>query len=183
MHSSGKDEIINYITKNTNIRVGKVFSNAPSDPDIYSCNFQTYENKDIIEIFDNNAYLFIDNITDYEYEYYEGLTLYDYETNDVFALTPNELVQIPVIDKSVCIVWLDNTLSWRQAYYDAHNRTYNFNIRESIESKNKNCLIDQLYSTSHFIYFNNEDPLRVAVILETMFRCPDMIKKYEKYFK
>lgn len=183
MHSSGKEEIINYLSKNINIGIGKVFSNAPSTPDIYRCNHQEYDNKDIMEIFDNNAYLFIDNICEYEDEYYEGLSLYEYENNEVFALTPNEIMQIPVIDKSVCIVWLDNTLVWRQSYYKDHRRNYDFTSRERIEQQNQADLIDQLYSTSHLIYFNNEEPMRIAVILETILKYPDMLKKFEKYFK
>ena len=56
LHSSGKQEIITELVR-LNIKCGKLFSNIdnPSNKLYNSENFELYSDKDISDIFENNA--------------------------------------------------------------------------------------------------------------------------------
>lgn len=89
LHSSGKQEIISTLEE-LGIRCGKVFSNidTPSNNIYNSFNYEYYTDSEVKEIFENNAYIFYKDI--YELPtIYEGLSLYEFDNNDVFVLSPD----------------------------------------------------------------------------------------------
>ena len=89
MHCSGKQEVAD-ILENNGVRCGRLFTNLdnPSAPNIYNgSNYEQYTSKDINDIFENNAYVFMQEFPFGEetnisaYKYYEGLSLYAFENN------------------------------------------------------------------------------------------------------
>ena len=65
MHCSGKQEVAD-ILENNGVRCGRLFTNLdnPSTPNIYNgSNYEQYTTKDINEVFENNAYIFMQEFT------------------------------------------------------------------------------------------------------------------------
>ena len=69
LHASGKQEIIDML-RELGISCGKLFSNMEEpSPNIYnSLNYELYSNKDVMDIFENNAYVFIQEMKGNQYE-------------------------------------------------------------------------------------------------------------------
>ena len=63
LHCSGKQEVLDILEKN-GVRCGKQFSNIEEpSPNIYnSYNYELYSMRDINDIFENNAYIFINEL-------------------------------------------------------------------------------------------------------------------------
>lgn len=192
LHGSGKHEVLN-ILESEGIKCGKIFSNLPKpSPLVYnSFNFEKYENQDINDIFENNAYFFIKelplegviNIQDY----FEGLSMYSFENNDVFVMSPDQVLAIPPINirEDICWVWMDNNNSNRKNRYFSERRGYSFIERDKIESSDIQSFIKLIYNkdNNHIIYFNNEEPCRVATIIYSLIKHPELLKLYEKNFQ
>ena len=119
MHCSGKQEVAD-ILENNGIKCGKLFTNYENinNPNIYNgINYEQYTSNDVKDIFENNAYIFMqeypfgdDNITINACKYYEGLSSYEFENNDVFVMSPDQLFAISPssIKDDVTFIWLDN---------------------------------------------------------------------------
>ena len=115
LHSSGKQEVLDTLTE-MGIKCGRLFSNLDNpSPDIYnSFNYDIFTTKEVNEIFENNAYIFINELDRSSnvnsYKYFEGLTKYEFDNNDVFALSPDQLLHISpnAIKDDICFVWMDN---------------------------------------------------------------------------
>ena len=194
MHSSGKQEVAD-ILENYGVNCGRLFTNidSPNLPNIYNgSNYEQYSSKDINEIFENNAYIFMqefpwDSDINYTaYKYYEGLSLYEFENNDVFVMSPDQLYTISPasIKDEVCFVWLDNTKKERLNRYYVEKRTYSFSSREEIESKDSNSFVKFLYGfdKGRVLYFNNEDPTRVAAVIYSLIKYPDLLPIYTEAY-
>ena len=194
MHSSGKQEVAD-ILENNDVRCGRLFTNYdnPATPDIYNgSNYEQYTIKDVNDVFENNAYIFLQefpfgselNLS--AFKYYEGLSLYEFENNDVFVISPDQLFLISptAIKDDVCFVWLDNTKKERLNRYYAEKRTYSFSNREEIESKDSASFVKLLYGfdRSKVLYFTNEDPNRVAAIVYSAIKYPDLLDIYTECF-
>ena len=189
LHSSGKQEIITELVR-LNIKCGKLFSNIdnPSNKLYNSENFELYSDKDISDIFENNAYIFIkdaqriNNIK----PCFIGLSKFNYDNNDVFVLSPDELNAIPnTFSDNICIIWVDCTLSNRKSRYLTEKRTYNFINREEFEKTQINNYVKQMYELNTdptILYFANEEPLRVAAIIYTLIKYPELLDLYKKNF-
>lgn len=192
LHASGKQEIIDML-RELGISCGKLFSNMEEpSPNIYnSLNYELYSNKDVMDIFENNAYVFIQemkgNQYDGVYKYFEGLSSYTYDNNDVFSLSPDQVLMISpnnLKKEEICFIWLDNTKTNRKSRHHTENRPYNFIERDNIERDGIQSLVKFLYGfeNGHIIYFNNEEPSRVATIIYSIIKHPDLFKLYEKNF-
>ena len=196
MHCSGKQEVINILREN-GIRCGKLFTNLDniSTPAIYNSeNYEQYQNKDIHEIFENNAYIFMqefpfgDHLTSLtvDYKCYEGLSLHEFEYNDVFMMSPDQLFAISPtsIKDDITFIWLDNPKRDRLNRYYSENRSYNFYQREEIELKDSSSFVKFLYgfNKSKVIYFTVEEPCRVAAIVYSMIKHPDLLPIYIESF-
>jgi hypothetical protein len=194
MHCSGKQEVID-ILKNNEIRCGRLFTNLNdlTASSIYNnFKYEYYPTKDITDIFENNAYIFMQefpfdnesiNVTN---KFYEGLSLHEFENNDVFILSPDQLFMInpTSIKDDVTFIWMDNTRKDRMNRYHSEKRIYNFYNREAIESKDSNSFVKLLYGfeKSNVIYFTGEDPARVAAVIYSVIKHPDLLPIYIEAF-
>lgn len=196
MHCSGKQEVLD-ILKNNGIRCGKLFTNLDSytTSNIYnSSNYKTYSDKDIHDIFENNAYIFmqefpfLDQLSAglIENNYYEGLSLYEFENNDVFIMSPDQLFSInpASVKNDIVFVWIDNTKKERLNKYYSDKRDYNFFKRDEIELKDANSFVKLLYgfNKSNVLYFTNEEPSRIAAIIYSAIKHPDLLPFFIEAF-
>lgn len=191
LHCSGKQEVID-ILENNGIKCGKLFTNLENTTSIYNgLNYEQYTSKDINDIFENNAYIFMqeypDNKISTVYEkYYEGLSLYEFENNDVFILSPDQLFSInpTTIKDDITFVWLDNIKDDRLNRYYSEKRPYSFYDRENIERKDINSFVKLIYgfNNSNVMYFTNEEPVRIAAIIYSMIKYPDLTQMFIESF-
>lgn len=191
LHCSGKQEVID-ILENNGIKCGKLFTNLENITNIYNgLNYEQYTSKDINDIFENNAYIFMqeypDNKISTVYEkYYEGLSLYEFENNDVFILSPDQLFSInpTTIKEDITFVWLDNIKDDRLNRYYSEKRQYSFYDRENIERKDINSFVKLIYgfNNSNVMYFTNEEPVRIAAIIYSMIKHPDLTQMFIESF-
>jgi hypothetical protein len=193
MHSSGKQEVAD-ILENHGIRCGRLFSNIDNPtPNVYnSSNYELYTIKDINSIFENNAYIFMqefpfgDAIGMTSWKYYEGLSLYEFESNDVFVMSPDQLFSISPasVKDEVCFIWMDNTKKERLNRYYAEKRCYSFADRDEIEMKDSSSFVKFLYGfdKSRVLYFTNEDPSRVAAVIYSVIKHPELLSLYTESF-
>ena len=192
LHASGKQEVCNILT-DMGIKCGKTFTNFTElNESIYnSKNYEIYNDEDITDIFENNAYIFIQEfpqevLNSKVGRFYEGLSKYSFDQNEVFILSPDQLLAITpnAIKEDICFVWLDNTKDNRSNRYHNEHRRYNYNERDVYEKKDLNAYVKSLYSfnNSSLIYFNDEVPERVATIIYTMIKHPDMAHVFVKNF-
>lgn len=190
LHSSGKQQVLNILSQ-MDIKCGKLFSNIPQDMvNVYNGhNFERFESKDIYDIFENDAYIFIQESYQEDLDfsidkYYEGLSKYEFDNNDVFALSPDQLLTITphAIKEDICYIWLDNTEVNRYSRYTEENRQYSFNEREIYEKRDISTFIKTIYNGNPIIYFTNEDPSRIATILYTVIKYPELLDIYVKNF-
>ena len=195
MHGSGKQEVAD-ILENNGIKCGRLFTNLDNltAPTIYNgANYEQYSTKDINDVFENNAYIFMQEFPFGDSlplisasKYYEGLSLYEFENNDVFVMSPDQLFAISPasIKDDITFVWMDNTKKERLNKYHAERRTYNFYNRENIEMKDSNSFVKFLYGfdRSNVLYFTSEEPGRVAAIIYSAITHPDLLPIYVEAF-
>lgn len=181
MHNSGKHDIVRML-RSYNIRCGNLFTNDNIKDDCYD----VYSDEDITSIFENQAYIFFKEKEFYLDAIYEGLSLYEWDNNDVFILTPEQFNSIIFnnLSNDVCVVWLDDSKSFRKLRYNDKNCSYDFNNEEEKESQNIDDFIKNMYNKKDFkiLYFNDEEPLRIGAIVYSIIKHQDLINIYEKNF-
>lgn len=201
LHSSGKQNIIDFLTDH-GVACGKLFSNINKESltsdeynNIYNIkNYEIYDMSEIHTIFENNAYIFIKDMdllspipfSVSAFKIMEGLSKYEFETHDVFMLSPDQLLSISpnTIKEPICFIWVDNNKANRKNRHRFENRNYNFNEREAIERRDINSFVKSMYSfnKSLVLYFNNEEPERIATIIYSLIKYPDLLNIYSKTF-
>lgn len=194
LHSSGKQEVVD-ILENLGVNCGRLFTNLDESyrTDIYNGgNYELYAVQDINSIFENNAYIFMQevpllgDINVCAYKFYEGLTTHEFENNDVFVISPDQLFSInpTSIKDDICFIWMDNTKSNRINRYYSEKRSYSFTNREEIEKKDSTSFVKALYefNRSDVLYFTNEDPYRVAAVIYSLIKHPDLLDVYKESF-
>lgn len=191
LHSAGKQEIVNCLEK-MGIKCGKIFSNikTPSEEIYNSYNYELYSDEDINEIFENNAYVFIQEVPKMNMnfdtnKYYEGLSAYSLDQNDVFILSPDQLLAITpnTLPKDICFVWIDSTKTRRISRYHSEHRTYNYYDRDAHERRDLSAFVKTLYSyNAPILYFIDEEAPRVASIIYTVITHPDTFDIFVKNF-
>lgn len=190
LHCSGKQEVLDILEKN-GVRCGKQFSNIEEpSPNIYnSYNYELYSMCDINDIFENNAYIFINELENKyinSYKYFEGLTRYEFDNNDVFTISPDQLLHISqsVIKEDICFIWMDNNTTDRMNRYKREKREYGFIQKDDIEKRDIDSFSKTIYNfnNSKVIYFTNEEPCRVATIVYTLIKHPDLIDIFVENF-
>jgi hypothetical protein len=181
MHCSGKQELFEYL-EDDGVQCGKLFSNT----DVNDIRYEFFTDKDINEIFENSAYIFLRNMHN-DSDTIEGMSLYEYDNNDVFILSPSQFtaIQGKELNKDFCLVWLDNSKATRRTRYVEERRIYNFNQVEQEENTDLDNFIDIVYNNkkAHLIYFNDEDIARVSTVIYSITKYPELIKKFEKTFR
>lgn len=190
-HASGKQEVVDGL-RELGIRCGRLFSNIDKvNDDIYgSKEFILYEDSIIHEIFENKAYIFLHELPiSYKvntYNVYEGLSYDEFDKNDVFIISPDQFMAIPptAINEPVCFVWLDNKKTNRVARYHSEKRTYNFKERDDVEREDMQSFVKNLYSfdNSRVIYFTDEIPQRITVLLYSLIKHPELYDLVIKNF-
>lgn len=175
LHSSGKSDIVD-ILERKDISCGHIFSDitTPKDNIYNSYNYELYTTKDVNEVFENDAYLFVKECKAGDQKFYEGLSRYAFENNDVFVLSPDQLLSTSFnnIDEDICFVWVDNTRSNRYNKYLEDRKSYNFKERELLESEDLSTFVKIIY-TKPMLYFSNEESSRIAAIIYTMIKHPE----------
>lgn len=182
-HDSGKQEIADDLSQN-GFRVGKNFISLADTPsDAYFLNTTIYPAQDIDALFENQAYIFIQKKFIDGETYYEGLSLYEYDNNDVFVMSPDQFNLIPSIANNVTIVWLDNNLSNRRARFLTERRKYDFNKLEKFEKQDMMEFIEKINAgPAKVLYFNNEEPLRVSAIVAALIKAPSLLPLFAARF-
>ena len=192
LHASGKQEVLDKL-KEYGCSVGKLFSNLEQeDKSVYnSKNYEYYNVAEINEIFENKAYLFVQELQCPEHfeacKYFEGLSKFEFESNTFFAISPDQLLAMQpsnLINEPVCFVWMDCSKSIRMNRYRTEKRCYDFQARENIEKLYINEFVKFLYSFNNapVLYFDNEVPDRIATILMSLDKHPDLLPDFIKNF-
>ena len=191
LHASGKQEVLDTLSE-MDVKCGKLFSNIDNpSPDIYnSFNYDIFTTSEVNEVFENNAYIFINELDKYSnvnsYKYFEGLTKYEFDNNEVFLLSPDQLLHMSqsAIKEDICFVWLDNNKDERLMRYRREKREYNFANREEIERRDVASFVKTMYSfnNSKLLYFVGEEPGRVAAIVYSLIKHPELIDIYTEYY-
>lgn len=190
LHCSGKQDVINTL-KEYGVKCGRLFSNIehPSHEIYNSFNYDLFTSMEVNEIFENNAYVFINELESENinsYRYFEGLTTYEFDNNDVFVISPHQLLNISKnnINEDICFIWMDNNKEERLNRYRSEKRNYSFTNRENIEKKDMDVFVKTLYNfnNSKLLYFVNEDPNRVSTIIYTLIKHPELMEMYTKYY-
>lgn len=180
-NASGKQAIVNEL-QGLGVKVGKIFRSIDIVPEnIYSLSSIVYSQEDINNIFENRSYKFIKENKMSTEPFFEGLSFYEYDNNDVFMITPEQFSLIPKFDKDVLFIWLDNNNKQRRERFLTEKRKYNFSKQENLERFDINDFIDRM-SSSKYLYFFNEEPSRVAAIIYSMIKHPDLVSLYKNSF-
>lgn len=179
-NGSGKMAVANALQE-MDIKVGKTFRSSDTVGNQYSLSSIVYDVKEINNLFESQAYLFIKESTNKANRYYEGISFYEYQNNDVFVMTPDQFNTVARFDDNVVFVWLDNNSIQRRSRHRMEKRKYDFTRQERIEQEYIQDFTDRI-SDNAILYFNNEDPDRVATIIYSVIKHPDLLDAYLKAF-
>jgi hypothetical protein len=179
-NGSGKMAVANAL-RDMDIKVGQTFRSIDTVGNQYSLSTTVYDVKEINDLFENQAYLFIKESVNKANRYYEGISFYEYQNNDVFVMTPDQFNTVARFDENVVFVWLDNNSVQRRNRYRSEKRKYDFNRQEQIEQEYIQDFTDRICDNA-ILYFNNEDPDRVATIIYSVIKHPDLLDVYLKAF-
>lgn len=191
-HASGKHQVLDLLTQMDGIRTGREFCTIPEPPaELYiDQNYEVYSIDDVNKIFETRAYLHVGSIQESvidAYSYYRGFSFYTIDNSDVVVLSPRQVVEMNrnIINDDICFVWLDNTSTNRIHRYASENRKYDFYEIEELESVYDNEFVKSVYGLpgSSVIYFNNEEPERVAVVIASQVIHPDLHEMFVSNFK
>lgn len=190
-HASGKHEVLDQCEE-LGIKVGREFSNLLEPlPQIYmDGKYQQYSSDDISNIFEMGSYVCMTGIEECGvidgYIYHRGISFYTFDNSDVIILTPSQFENInqKIINDHVVFVWLDNTLDNRIRRHAEEARSYSFTELEDIEDRHGIDFVKNLYNfpNSDVLYFTNEVPERVATIISTIVKHPDVLPNFVKNF-
>lgn len=183
MHCTGKQELVKLLLAK-NIVCGKIFTNIEKN----NIRYEIFEDKDIIEIFENKAYIYMKEADEYTRNAYEGISLYEFDNNNVFVLSPDQFVAIPkqnLLNEDICLIWLDDNVSTRKQRYNYEKQIYDFSEQEEFERRDLDEFVKTIYSNQkfHILYFTNEDIARVSTILYACIKYPELVYDFEKTFK
>ena len=186
---SGKTEILNECEE-LGLRVGREFCNIKSNALHIDPKYERYTMDDISKIFENNAYICISGINESGvldgYMGYRGISLYTFDNSDIMALHPNQVCELnkQAITDDVLFIWMDDNRDRRIHRYAENKYVYNFIEVEENESQFDADFVKVIYNLPHskLIYFNNEDPSRVAAIIYAIRNHPDLIDIFVNRF-
>lgn len=186
LHGSGKHEIMN-ILETLGVTHAKLFSNLdkPSGQIYNSYDYEQCDTKDIDEIFENEAYIFLRELKTNHKVFSEGLSIKEFDENPIVSLSPDQIISISpnMLPKDVCYVWIDNNKTNRHNRYHNERRSYKFNEREELETSDISAFIKTIYEPGNqVLYFMNEEPSRIATIIYTLIKHPELLSLYQDTF-
>jgi hypothetical protein len=179
-HGSGKMHVADRL-REYGASVGNIFRSTESVGQQYTLSTVVYDTKEINNIFDTQSYIFMKECRDRSNKYYEGISFYEYQNNDVFVISPDQFNNIPKFDDNVVFVWLDNSSGQRRARYRSERRKYDFVERDNMEYEFVQDFTDRM-GDNPVMYFYNEDPDRVATILWAILQHPDLLDSFLNTF-
>lgn len=177
---SGKMATANAL-REMGIKVGDTFRSVDTVGNQYSLSTTVYDMEEVNNLFESHSYLFIKESETKANRYYEGISFYEYQNNDVFVMTPDQFNSVARFDENVIFVWLDNNSANRRYRHRSEKRKYDFNKQEQVEHEYMQDFTDRLGDNA-ILYFMNEDPDRVATIIYSVITHPDLLEKYLKTF-
>lgn len=179
---SGKMAVANKL-KEYGVKVGNTFRNVESIGNQYSLSTVIYNNEELNNMFENQSYLFIKEsaLKSDHNRYYEGISFYEYENNDVFVMTPDQFNTIAKFEEKVVFVWLDTNSKQRRYTHRIEKRKYDFNFQEKIEQEFIQDFTSRI-GDNKMLYFFNEDPERIATIIYGLIQHPDLVPKFIETF-
>ena len=175
-NASGKMAVANKL-REMDIKVGHTFRSAESVGNQYSVSTTIYDTAEVNRLFENGSYIFIKESVNKANKYYEGISFHEYQTHDVFVMTPDQFNSVAKFDEDVIFVWLDNNTTHRRYRHHTEKRKYDFNRQERIEKEYIQDFTDRIGDNS-ILYFMNEDPDRVAAILYSAIKYPELLDIY-----
>ena len=179
-NGSGKMAVAN-ILREMGVNVGQTFRSTDTIGNQYSLSTIVYDIKELNNLFENQAYLFIKESINKANKYYEGISFYEYQTHDVFVMTPDQFNTVARFDDNVVLVWLDNNSAQRRSRHSMEKRKYDFIRQEQIEQEYIQDFTDRINDNA-ILYFNNEQPDRVAAIVYSAIKHPDLLDVYLNAF-
>lgn len=179
-NASGKMSVANKL-REMGIKVGQTFRSTESVGNQYSISSTIYDVEEVNNLFESQQYLFIKESVNKANKYYEGISHYEYQNNDVFVMTPDQFNTVARFDENIIFVWLDNNTTQRRFRHHAEKRKYDFNRQEAIEKEYIQDFTDRLGDNA-ILYFCNEEPDRVAAIIYSLINHPDLVETYIKAF-
>ena len=186
---SGKTEVLDECDE-LGLRVGREFCNIQSPVLHIDPKYELYTIDDINKIFENNAYICITGIDESGvldgYMGYRGLSLYTFDNSDVMLLHPQQVCSLnkKAITEPILFVWVDDNRDKRIHRFVENKCGHNFIEIEEVESQFDTDFIKTVYNlpNSQLIYFNNEDPGRIAAIVYTLVKHPELVDIFVKKF-
>ena len=180
---TGKMSIYNKL-KSFGVKTGDIFRSKEDIGKEYSISTIVYNLDDINKIFELNSYLFIKEslVKNNRNKYWEGLSFYDWDNNDVFVMTLDQFYSVAEFPSNTVFIWVDNNTVNRKNKYWEDKREYDFNKRELVEKEFIQNFTQLLYEYP-VLYFFNEDPDRVATIIYSLVKYPDLLDLYKENFK
>ena len=173
---SGKMAVANKL-REMGVKVGETFRSCDNVGNQYSLSTKVYDTKEVNNLFENQSYFFIKESSRKSNKYYEGISFYEYQNNDVFIMTPDQFNMIAKFDDNVVFVWLDNNNTQRKYRHRTEKRKYDFSKQESIEHEYVQDFMDRI-GDNPIMYFFNEDPDRVATIIYSVINHQDLLDKF-----
>lgn len=177
LHCSGKQEVLNLLQED-GFKCGQMFSNMKEN-ELNNNQYKYYNDKTIGEVFDNNAYIYIKQLKNRNdlNVYYEGISSYDWDENDIFSLNSDVVANLNSVKDEIIYVWIDNTWTQRYEKWKDEGRKYNFDILEREEQENQQDFYDRLYNgkNTKVVYFSNEEPSRIKTIIKMLLKYPEMV--------
>ena len=179
---SGKQAVAATLRDN-GIKVGNTFRSIENIGNQYSLSTVVYDSKEVNNMFENGAYLFMKEsiVKSDRSRYYEGISFYDYQNNDVFLMTPDQFNTVARFDDDVIFVWLDSNAKQRRYRHRQERRKYDFNTQERVEQEYVQDFTSRI-GDNNILYFYNEEPDRVATILVSLIKYPDLVPMYIENF-
>lgn len=184
LHCSGKQEVLNLLQED-GFKCGQMFSNMKEN-ELNNNQYKYYNDKTIGEVFDNNAYIYIKQLKNRNdlNVYYEGISSYDWDENDIFSLNSDVVANLNSVKDEIIYVWIDNTWTQRYEKWKDEDRKYNFDILEREEQENQQDFYDRLYNgkNTRVVYFSNEEPSRIKTIIKMLLKYPEMVDEIVENF-
>mgnify|MGYP002508453567 CR=1 FL=1 len=181
LHATGKQALARELAQ-MGVKVGKGFRSIENlKSTTYSLSEQVYEYEDVNNIFENQSYLFLKQYVNGSQVYYEGLSSFEFENNDVFIMSPDQFSSVPEFGGDMCFVWLDSSNNNRRIRHTVEKRRYSFLDQDRIEGENLKDFTERIYQND-VLYFNNEDVSRVAAILYCLVQHPELYDIFRERF-
>lgn len=179
----GKQEVLNELDK-LGCRIGKRFSTEKDLPAEYHLDewYQYLDNNEAVKMFEAKSYVFLYENTLFGKSFFEGLSMYTYNNYDAFALSTAQFLEIPKFGKDDVIIWMDGNTQNRRTRFLEGRRKYSFSKVDEYERKLSKNFIEKLYQNQNVLYFNNEEPSRVAAIAWALIQHKDLLNVFKTHF-